>query len=184
MATEYVLVYPRLPRRNSGDVLLVLKDKPEWQRGRLNLVGGKVEDGETPQQAAIRELAEETGFSIEHQMIESISYPILCGQIIGGPSGTNDCIVHCLRCDIFCHMNVNQVPTVTPREGETETVSWEHWHVAKDDPRLIPNLRMVVPLLEFNVHGWSIVDQDSSVDNVHKVSLHLNISEPFVNSGK
>lgn len=43
-----------------GQVLLIKKQKPTWQSGRLNGVGGKVEAGEEPQQAMIREFAEET----------------------------------------------------------------------------------------------------------------------------
>ena len=37
-------------------VLLVHKNRPTWQAGRINGVGGKVEDGETPEVALIREL--------------------------------------------------------------------------------------------------------------------------------
>lgn len=46
---------------NFGRVLLLKKQSPEWQRGRLNGVGGKIEAGETPIEAMVREFAEETG---------------------------------------------------------------------------------------------------------------------------
>lgn len=45
-------------------VVLIRKQKPEWQKGLLNGVGGKVGDnieGETAEQAIIREFEEETG---------------------------------------------------------------------------------------------------------------------------
>ena len=42
-------------------VVLIEKINPEWQRGRLNGVGGKIEHGETPQAAMAREFYEETG---------------------------------------------------------------------------------------------------------------------------
>lgn len=42
-------------------VVLVKKDHPEWQAGKLNAVGGKVEPGEDPAHAMIREFAEEAG---------------------------------------------------------------------------------------------------------------------------
>ena len=47
----------------AGEVLLLLRDdKPEIAfPNHWTLVGGKVEDGETPEMAAHRELAEETG---------------------------------------------------------------------------------------------------------------------------
>ena len=45
-------------------VVLIRKQKPEWQKGLLNGVGGKVGDfipGETPEQAIHREFIEEAG---------------------------------------------------------------------------------------------------------------------------
>lgn len=45
----------------SGNVALVKKNKPEWQKGKLNGIGGKIEEGETPIEAMVREFDEETG---------------------------------------------------------------------------------------------------------------------------
>lgn len=42
------------------DVALVRKSKPAWQAGKLNGVGGKVEEGETAIEAMVREFKEET----------------------------------------------------------------------------------------------------------------------------
>lgn len=44
-------------------IALIRKNKPEWQKGKLNGVGGKVEVGETPVMAMAREFQEETGYS-------------------------------------------------------------------------------------------------------------------------
>ena len=46
-------------------VLLIIKRRPKWQEGKLNGVGGKIEDGETPLEAMIRECKEETDIHIE-----------------------------------------------------------------------------------------------------------------------
>jgi 8-oxo-dGTP pyrophosphatase MutT (NUDIX family) len=46
------------------DVVLIRKTKPEWQKGFLNGVGGKVEPGEVPEQAMQREFAEETTLDV------------------------------------------------------------------------------------------------------------------------
>lgn len=41
------------------DVALIRKEKPEWQKGKYNGIGGKVEDGETIHRAMQREFKEE-----------------------------------------------------------------------------------------------------------------------------
>lgn len=43
------------------NVVLIKKNRPEWQAGKLNGVGGKIEQGETPIDAMVREFYEETG---------------------------------------------------------------------------------------------------------------------------
>lgn len=47
-------------------VILIRKLKPEWQKGKWNGVGGKVEKGESSHQAMIREFEEETGVLLEN----------------------------------------------------------------------------------------------------------------------
>lgn len=46
-----------------NQIALVRKNKPAWQAGLLNGIGGKIEDGETPYMAMCREWKEETGNS-------------------------------------------------------------------------------------------------------------------------
>ena len=46
-------------------VALIQKQKPEWQKGYLNGIGGKVEQGESPYYAMGREFCEETGLLFE-----------------------------------------------------------------------------------------------------------------------
>ena len=41
-----------------------IKRRPEWQKGLRNFPGGIIEDNETPEQAASRELEEETGIKV------------------------------------------------------------------------------------------------------------------------
>lgn len=42
-------------------VVLIRKTHPDWQKGKLNGVGGKIEFGENPSAAMVREFMEETG---------------------------------------------------------------------------------------------------------------------------
>lgn len=48
-------------RDNCTSLILIRKDKPRWQSGLLNGIGGKIESNETELQAMIREFKEETG---------------------------------------------------------------------------------------------------------------------------
>lgn len=45
-------------------VLLMHKNRPAWQVGKLNGIGGKFEQGETPDTCVAREVAEESGLAI------------------------------------------------------------------------------------------------------------------------
>ena len=46
-------------------VALIRKNRPEWQRGFLNAIGGHIEEGEHPANAMSREFKEETGIVIQ-----------------------------------------------------------------------------------------------------------------------
>jgi 8-oxo-dGTP diphosphatase len=44
------------------EVALIKKNRPSWQAGLFNGIGGKVEEGEKPVDAMVREFFEETGY--------------------------------------------------------------------------------------------------------------------------
>jgi 8-oxo-dGTP diphosphatase len=119
---NYVVVHVVNP---TNRVLLIEKDRPEWMKGRLNLAGGKVEPGEKPAMAAIRELKEETG--------------LVAGAVAtsGKVILSSDSVIHCFRAF------VDDISNDSPREGETEKPRWFSWGDCKDDPRLMPNLRII-----------------------------------------
>lgn len=50
--------------RGRGGVVLIRKERPAWQRGRWNGVGGHIIGSETPAEAMAREFREETGRKI------------------------------------------------------------------------------------------------------------------------
>jgi len=56
---KYVLAFVFDEYRES--IILVKKTSPEWQKGLLNGVGGKIEKDEQPINAMVREFKEETG---------------------------------------------------------------------------------------------------------------------------
>ena len=46
---------------HQGNVALIQKLRPAWQAGKLNGIGGHIEEGETATEAMVREFREETG---------------------------------------------------------------------------------------------------------------------------
>ena len=59
------------------EVVLIKKNRPDWQKGLLNGVGGKIESGEDPITAMIREFKEETGIKLEKSLLRYIGiYPL------------------------------------------------------------------------------------------------------------
>lgn len=153
---QYVLIYARpVNRPVDGEVLLVLKNKPAWQAGKLNLIGGKLDPGETPIQAAVRELREETGLS-------PVSTPAKLGTI-QGTWGT----VHCVRIGVYYDMP-------RPGPGETEIVSWMDWREVRESELLMPNLKVIVPLMMAGVGGWQITDEGPNWDSqTHEIKVEI-----------
>lgn len=137
---QYVLSYARpINQRFPSELVLIEKKKPAWQLGKLNLPGGKIENGETAEQAACRELLEETG--IEASEVDS--------KFIGNLFG-RDWIVTVVECPYR--------PGQTPQSITDEEVVKLDYLTALQDPRLIENLKVILPLCMANVKGWRMDD--------------------------
>jgi 8-oxo-dGTP pyrophosphatase MutT (NUDIX family) len=140
---EYVLVFA-VPISKNNKVLLVLKNRPAWQAGFFNLVGGKIEEKETPLEAGIRELKEESGLSIVEQNGEKQIK--LIGKICGEWGTT------------FCTKAVVGFEDIKPREKETEKVMWVETDKILNSTQLLPNLRVIIPFMLCGVENWKIID--------------------------
>jgi 8-oxo-dGTP pyrophosphatase MutT (NUDIX family) len=150
---EFVLVYC-MDRSNRDSVLTVLKNRPAHLAGKFNLPGGKVEPGEDINAAAIRELQEETGYLPNFRYgTDGPLYMEKMGEIRydGG-------VIHCM----FTLLTTEVQGPPNPTHGETEPVQWIPWNKLYYDPRLIPNLRVIIPLTQQKVYNWVITDNESS----------------------
>lgn len=107
-------------------VALIRKNHPEWQAGKLNAIGGKVEAGEDPRVAMAREFEEEAGVAITdwEQALR------LCGK---------DWMVHFYR----AFSSEDLYNTRTAEEEEVSTFFTPYI----DYRETIPNLRWIIPLV-------------------------------------
>lgn len=170
---EYVVVYPwvvdiaktqRLP--------LVLKKRPEHLEGMLNLPGGKINEGESIVDAAVRELLEETGL----EQVQDYDPMCYCpAEHLGTIQGTKS-LIHCVRVPIVSRQELK------PGATEDEEVKWYSMPDLLRLPSLMPNLRLVIPLMDCSAKDWIIRDLDSNwrQSSYHKVTLVFAEKEPMV----
>lgn len=107
-------------------VLLIRKERPEWQKGKLNGVGGKIEQRETSKHCIVREVAEECGLQTkDHEWTR-----------IGKMRGAD------WFCDVYTHVHqgsLNDVSTTTDEE-----VQW--FPVHKLPKNILTNLPWLIHL--------------------------------------
>lgn len=76
MKTKYVVGFAF--NEPGNNVLLILKERPTWQKGKYNGIGGHVEEGENYNNAMVREFKEECG--IETNESDWVYYMKLSGD--------------------------------------------------------------------------------------------------------
>lgn len=112
-------------------ILLLRKEKPLWQRGKLNGIGGKIELGEDPLSAMRREWSEETQRDITPQweLFATLHFP--------------EAKVHFFRAQVNREVGL-------PTDGESNDVGEMFMWVARDAlphvMNIIPNLIWIIPM--------------------------------------
>ncbi len=113
---------------HNDSVLLIEKLKPDWQRGRLNGVGGKIEPNELPLDAMQREFFEECGIITAHTQWE----PYAQITIPTGPNRFD--VAHCFT------TRLNDIQLETFQANKTEETC--RWYPVSDV--ISPNPKMMI----------------------------------------
>lgn len=113
-------------------VALIRKNKPEWQAGKLNGIGGSVEPGENSEQAQVREFIEEAGVAAGWQYYLSKTVHRLNGEELPEPY-TVDYFVSIGDLSLVKTMTGEKVDIYTIEEIQT-----------RDD--VIPSIRWAIPM--------------------------------------
>ncbi len=111
-----------LRSRGSDRILLIEKNRPDWQAGKLNGIGGSIKAGESPITAMRREFEEETGLRIQNWEQSAI---------MQGPDWTVFVF--------YAYGPVRQATSITDEEVLVVSVNHLPNHV-------LPNLHWLIPL--------------------------------------
>lgn len=115
-------------------VLLRKQNKPAWMHNMLNGVGGKIEPGETPEEAMVREFREET--TVEHTDWKRA----------GALYMSSDAVIHLFFTHTEKWKDV-QSPTIEPVAAYDVRFLFQEY-------RTVPNLHWLIPyLLQFEESG-------------------------------
>lgn len=119
-------------------VALIRKEKPAWQKGLLNGPGGKVEEGEEPHRAMMREFYEEASVLVPDWR----RFFTLIQQ-----TGNDKWIIH-------FYVSHFSTPDIRLVSREFEEVSWYPTVGVIQGKWVVPNLRWLIPMaLDGNVEG-------------------------------
>ncbi len=108
---------------NGTQVALIKKLRPEWQAGKMNGIGGKMEPGETPLDAMKREFKEETGVDVS--------------------VWREFTTIRLTHVTVHCYMSLEPVGEL--RTTTDEAVGWYSVGEAMNLP-IIDNLRWLIPM--------------------------------------
>lgn len=115
------------------EVLLIHKQRPEWQQGKLNGIGGHIEFGEGPHEAMVREFREETGAEIRY-------WNSFC--TLDDRRGWR----------VFFYMT--QIVPVGVRSMTDEKIQWVRFN--RLPYNVVPNLHWLLPLAWYGQHDWPL----------------------------
>lgn len=126
------------------NVLLIEKNRPEFQKGRLNGIGGSIEIGETPVMAIVREMEEEAGLQTEPESWTRVAV-LQCRHAV----------IHFLACFD------TDIEKAISKTDEQVTVR----PVTALPPNVMDNLRIIIPLCYHPDVMWPVLFFDKEYDD-------------------
>lgn len=126
--------------RDPRNILMVRKEQPSWQKGKLNAIGGKVQPLESVAHAMIREFYEETGINTTENQWDRIS--IL-------RSGEHD--IHFFRAQLSHEDLAGRNDQFNDAGEKTFLIEWKHLLMGQYSLGFdyIPNLSWLLPLAAY-----------------------------------
>ncbi len=116
-------------------ISLIEKLKPDWMRGKLNGIGGTIEEGELPSIAMSREFKEETSVEIPEHRWEK--YATVYDKV-------NHVTLHFFKCIDHDNEYCKHVKTVEKEYVQMYNTNdiLTHWNTIE----IMPNLRYLIPM--------------------------------------
>ncbi len=143
MNNEYVVGF--LFDLNFDKVVLIEKQKPEWQKGFLNGVGGKIENSETPTDAMAREFKEEVGYYIK-------DWECICEM------KAKDCTIYFFKARFNTVMALpGEMPSKTDEKVGVYRIA-NLFHL-----KTIPNLKWLIPMCLDPDHDFVLARTSNSM---------------------
>lgn len=124
---------------NKSHVNLIKKNRPKWQAGSYNGVGGKIELGESPQQAMRREFLEEAGLDIPEW--EHVA-------VLRGKNWEN--------CIFRAFGNPWKASSMTEEEVGVFATDLPMFSLYGHGPTLVDNVRWLIPLCQSETMNFPI----------------------------
>lgn len=113
-------------------VALIEKLKPDWQAGKLNGIGGKLEPGENPYSAMTREFHEETGVMVQRD--DWFAFEVMRFQ--------NGALVYCFTTRLPPD---TEVQTMEEEKVESFPINGLTGGLLSEELNIIQNLQWLIP---------------------------------------